>query len=185
MKTPTLIGLIGPAGSGKDTVRRMLEDLNFTGLAFADPIRQMLRELLLSNGIDDAYIDDRDLKEAPIPQLGVSYRQLAQTLGTEWGRSLLHKDFWLRLAAAYMQSLMQEGLASRFVISDVRFENEAAWIREHGGQIWRIERPGLAPVRVHASETGIRDIAVDLVIDNGGDLVQLADRVQDALGALA
>ncbi len=178
-----IIGLTGFAGSGKDTVRQMLEEQGFVGLAFADPIRQMLRELLTSNGISDDWMYERGLKEAAIPELGVSYRQLAQTLGTEWGRSL-DPQFWLRLAGAHMDSLTEEG-ETHFVISDVRFANEAQWVRERGGQIWRIDRPGLEPVRAHPSEHAILGIQVDQVIDNSGDLDHLADRVGQALEAFA
>ena len=183
MKTPTLIGLTGLAGSGKDTVRGILEDTGFTGFAFADPIRQMLRELLTSNGIDSAYMDDRALKEAEIPALGVSYRHMAQTLGTEWGRRCLGNDFWLRIAGAYMADISATADADPvpFVISDVRFNNEATWIRKRGGVIWRIDRPGTAPVRAHASETQMAFIDVDATISNSGSLHALRYEVCMAL----
>ena len=47
MTRPRLIGLTGYAGTGKDTVRQILEDqYDLDGLAFADPIREMLSVLL-------------------------------------------------------------------------------------------------------------------------------------------
>jgi predicted ATPase len=94
MTNTKIIGLTGPAGSGKDAVRDILEDLGLIGFAFADPIRNMIRGLLTDNGLSDDWMDDRNLKERIIPALGVSYRQMAQTLGTEWGRGL-RSDFWL------------------------------------------------------------------------------------------
>lgn len=175
-----LIGLTGYAGSGKDAVRAALEEhLGFIGFAFADPIRQMLRELLTSNGIDPAHMDDRALKETIIPELGVSYRHMAQTLGTEWARRCLHDDFWLRLAGAYMADVMDAAGDDnmRFVISDVRFANEAAWVRERGGVIWRVHRPGLEPVRAHVSESGMDDIKPDFVVHNVGTLEDLREIV--------
>lgn len=177
----TIIGLCGPAGSGKDTVRSLLEQHHdFAGLAFAEPIRGMLRELFASNGISEDFIDDRALKEAPIPALGTSYRHLAQTLGTEWGRQCMGADFWLNIAGAYLADLKAQGY-ERFVVSDVRFANEAAWVRAQGGVVWRVERPGLASVRAHVSEA--QDFAVDAVIDNSGTWGQLYDRVLAALFA--
>ena len=183
--TYTLIGLTGLAGTGKDTVRSILEAEGFTGFAFADPIRGMIRELLSSNGIDDAYMDDRERKETIIPALGVSYRHLAQTLGTEWGRCLA-PDFWLRIAGAYMDDLAWQGAqASHFVISDVRFENEADWIRKRGGVIWRVVRPNTAPVRDHVSEAGVIAIEADHVVKNLLDVDYLRGTVLDALKVLA
>lgn len=174
-----LIGLKGLAGSGKDTVRSILEDIGYVGMAFADPIRAMLRELLTNNGISDQYIDSREFKEAIIPELGVSYRQMAQTLGTEWGRSL-HPEFWLKLTGTYMDDIAGDFDGARkahFVISDVRFPNEAAWVRARGGLVWHVNRPDAAPVRQHASETEMLDIPHDLVINNTGSVADLQQAV--------
>lgn len=180
---PIIIGLTGNAGTGKDTVRQILEGQGFMGMAFADPIRAMLRELLLGNGIGDHYINSREFKEAIIPELGVSYREMAQTLGTEWGRSL-QADFWLRLASAYVADLEHEG-CTQIVVSDVRFRNEADWVRERGGVIWRVVRPTAGQVRSHISEVGMTSIVHDHIIDNSGDVDQLRITVERALGTMA
>lgn len=185
MKSKNIIGLSGYAGTGKDTVRSILEEHGAVGFAFADPIRNMLRELLTSNGISDECMDKREFKEAIIPELGVSYRQMAQTLGTEWGRAL-QPDFWLRLAAAYMADVERNSWndSLQFVISDVRFANEAAWVRAQGGVIWHVLRPGTAPVRDHISEREISLFDADRTIMNSGDLEQLRQAVVAAMGSL-
>lgn len=168
---PRLIGLTGTAGSGKDTVRRMLEEHHgYAGFAFADPIRNMLRPLLADAGQSDQWMIDSDLKETTIPALGTSYRHLAQTLGTEWGRSI-NPEFWLQIASARLDFLQDQGLR-HFVISDVRFLNEAAWIKLLGGEVWRVERPSAEPVRQHASEL-ISHINPDRIIDNSGTVEEL------------
>ena len=58
----------------------------------------MLEALLTECGLDYAHCFEPGLKEQPIPGLQRSYRELAQTLGTEWGRQLQGEDFWLRCA---------------------------------------------------------------------------------------
>ena len=183
MTTPNtpavLIGLTGLAGSGKDTVRNMLQDAGFTGFAFADPIRGMLRELLTSSGIDGRYMDDRACKEVAIPALGVSYRHMAQTLGTEWGRSLV-PDFWLRIAGACLSEQVELG-GTHFCVSDVRFANEAQWVRNHGGVLWRVTRPGTAPVRAHVSEALMAGFEVDHEIANDSGIGELHRAVEQAL----
>ena len=179
MSKTFLIGLTGYAGTGKDTVRDILQGEGFAGFAFADPIRAMLRELLTSNGISECYMDERALKESPIEQLGVSYRHMAQTLGTEWGRRLAD-DFWLRIARAYLDDMQAQG-ETHFCESDVRFVNEAQWVREQGGVIWRIERPQALPVRTHVSEAELYLFKADKTIDNSGSFDQLADQVHAAL----
>lgn len=181
---PIIIGLTGFAGTGKDTVRAVLEELGYNGLAFADPIRDMIRTLLSGAHIDEQYMDSRKLKEEVIPALGTSYRQLAQTLGTEWGRSQ-HPDFWLRIAGAHMADLTANAVRQPvcFVLSDVRFTNEAKWIRERGGMIWSINRVGVAPVRQHVSEDNIAQLVAeaDRAIDNNGHLDDLRTTVLNAL----
>lgn len=186
-KPPYLIGLTGYAGCGKDSVRALLEEHGYHGFAFADPIRMMLHELLTSSGISTDYMRQRSLKEAVIPALGVSYRHLAQSLGTEWGRCLA-SDFWLRLADAYMESVRTGAahIAPRgCVVSDVRFENEATWVRAHGGVVWRVDRFGVSPVRDHVSESAVATIKHDATIANHGSLDDLRRAVQRQLGVTA
>lgn len=175
-----LIGLAGLAGAGKDTVRDMLEnEHDFTGIAFADPIRNMLGALLAESGFSTKWMFQRPLKEQPIEGLGLSYRHLAQTLGTEWGRHL-QPDFWLRIAQSNIEHHRKTG-ARRIVISDVRFVNEAEWIKAQGGEVWIINRPGLAAVRDHESERQIAQIQPDRWLDNSGTLENLWTLVNDQI----
>lgn len=180
MSKPILIGLTGYAGSGKDTVRAILEERHdFDGIAFADPIRDMLTALLESMGLDNRWLTDRELKEKPIQGLELSYRQMAQALGTEWGRAL-KESMWLDIAAAKVAMYSQYN-SPGIVISDVRFPNEAAWIRAQGGKIWTIVRPGIEPVRAHASEDLIATLPYDYVIYNQGTIDDLPKAVEAAL----
>lgn len=177
MTKPLLIGLTGYAGSGKDTVRSILEHKHdLDGLAFADPIRDMLTALFESCGVKTDWMTERHLKEEPIPEIGASYRQMAQQLGTEWGRNI-HPDFWLKIAAAKI-AMYQHYETPGVVISDVRFPNEAEWIKAQGGHIWRILRPGVEPVRAHASEALIADLPWDYTILNNRT-------IDDLIGATA
>lgn len=176
---PKLIGLTGLAGTGKDTVREMLETYHeYTGMAFADPIRGMLSTLLDASDIGHHWMTERHLKETTIPALGASYRQLAQTLGTEWGREQVHPDLWVRITAARIaaitDSYIDRGLSAPcIVISDVRMPNEASWIKDQGGVIWRIERPGTQAVRPHESESWVNVLIARRVIYNHADLATL------------
>jgi hypothetical protein len=180
MTKPILIGLTGYAGTGKDTVRSLLEqDHDFDGIAFADPIRDMLGVLLDSMEIPRDWMIERDLKEQDIPSLGVSYRKMAQALGTEWGRAL-NSDLWLDIAAEKIRVCQQYGNPG-VVISDVRFVNEAQWIKAQGGLIWKIIRPDVEPVREHVSEGLIASLPYDYVIDNCSTVENLAMAVDSAL----
>ncbi len=64
------------------------------------------------------------------------------------------------------------------IIKDIRFENEAAFLRSHNGQIWHVVRDDAQKVNAHSSELGIAVSDKDVVIENNGTLEQLAESVE-------
>lgn len=167
---PSIIGLTGLAGSGKDTVADLLiSKMGGYTYSFANPIRAMLNA---GFGIDmnDPYWKKR--KEEPLPQFGKSPREMMQTLGTEWGRELVSDDIWLVMANI---KLMKHGFG--MIIPDVRFENEAAWIRDRGGTLLHVTRKNIEPVTPHSSEGGVKAIPGEIYIPNDGTLQDLQDLV--------
>ena len=173
MASPTLIGIAGPARSGKDTVANFIVAARGGyRYAFADPIREMVRVL----GIDMSEPYWQKHKEDVIPALGQSPRRITQTLGTEWGRDLINPDIWLILAK---QRLLRHGAG--MVVSDVRFDNEAAWVRKQGGLMIHLHRPAAAAVAAHASESGVERVPSDAMLFNTGTLEELQTAVRGLL----
>lgn len=173
-----IVGIAGPARVGKDTTANfIIAAVGGYRYSFADPIRAMIVPL----GIDmsDPYWQEH--KETVIPALGCSPRRIQQTLGTEWGREMIHPDLWVILAH---QRLLRNGPG--MVIADVRFENEAAWVRKHGGRILHLEskRPGIPKVEAHASEGGIEHHDEDMVLSNDGSLEDLQAAVRDLFNVI-
>jgi hypothetical protein len=149
---PLLIGLTGRAGAGKSTVAGYLENRwAWAQVALADPIVDMISALFDSADVPSGFMTERQLKEQATP-LGYSYRHLAQTLGTEWGRRTLHADFWTTIASRKVQQWQRQG--DDVVVSDLRFSNEAAMVEALGGVVVRIERQGLQPL---AGATGAHE----------------------------
>lgn len=176
-----LIGLTGRAGVGKDTVGAILSrNHGFTLTSFAGPIKGALNAM---HGWNSGHWEDRAWKERVLPELGVSPRRLAQTFGTEWARDLIHKDYWLLLAKERWSNYQLTakhtgGQYPGLVITDVRFDNEADWIRSAGGTIVRIERDDVPPVAAHQSESGVTPHCnSDAILPNNGSISALTNRV--------
>lgn len=172
-----IVGICGAAGAGKDTIAAWLaSNHGFRRIAFADPLYEMLE---VFTGLPEERLRDRDQKEAAIDWIGRSPRQLLQSLGTEWGRRHVADDVWIRLA-------LQRARQSLFVaIPDVRFDNEAVAIKEAGGFIWNVVRPGVTcldpSTARHSSERGIAPHLIDDVVLNDGDVQRLCGRVDAAV----
>lgn len=167
-KKPFVIGVTGKARSGKDTLSEHLYTrLGFdcNRAAFADPVKDMLKAI----GIDDI----EGYKEEVHPLLGVTSRKMMQTLGTEWGREAIGEDTWINLTK-------EKGKGKKFlVISDVRFENEANFVRENGILLHVTGRGGIKGF--HKSESGVKFQLGDFRIDNGYDIEYLFSQADTLL----
>ena len=158
-----LIGIAGPARAGKDTLASyMLDNLDgeWSRSSFADPLKAMLSVI----GVDTS--DDK--KAVTDDRYGVTPRHMMQTLGTEWGREMIHGNIWVEAFAR-----MNAGKC--VIVPDVRFENEADLVREHGVLIHLVGRGGIEGN--HVSENAIEFKPGDIVIDNSRDLVWLHGQV--------
>lgn len=163
---PLLIGLAGPARSGKSTAaEHLVGTYLLEHYAFADPLRDGLMAIFNLDPTDF----EGDRKEQPLAWLDRSPRQLMQSMGTEWARNTVHPDVWVKLAEQnldYMTNAL--GAVIGFVVSDVRFENEAHLIRRRGGTVIHIGRNDAKPVNAHISEAGVTVRQDDLILRNNG-----------------
>ncbi len=185
MKKLPLIGFTGKAGVGKDTAAsRLVHAHGYERYAFASPIKSMLGVL----GFPEHLFTDHVTKEAVIQDLGCSYRKLAQTLGTDWGRSI-HPEFWLIQAKRVYARVCRDEHAAGFVISDVRFENEAEWIRSEGGTVIHImgrETTVDGTAAQHVSEGGVLfHPDKDVLVGNSGTIGDLFKSIDATLQELA
>lgn len=176
-RLPTLIGITGFARSGKDSVAGFLRP-KYERIAFADKLKAIALTIdplvqvsceaprladisvccdiqrvswLLGHGADEGWLKEH-----------TNYRVFLQDLGNAV-RETLGKSTWIDAA------LRDRDTAKRYVITDVRYANEADAVRAAGGEIWRIERPDTGPANDHVSELEMVTYPVDHVIVNDLD----------------
>lgn len=169
-----ILCLVGRKGSGKSLIASHLQDTHgFKRIRFADPLKDMLRSL----GLNDREIDGSKKEEPSSKLCGATPRHAMQTLGTEWGRKLIHEDLWttiwkLRVLANRSRNIVAE---------DCRFPNEAEIARGLGAKIWLIDRPSSRQRDDHPSESEMANIVPDRTITNNRDKSSLIAAVDAAL----
>ena len=161
-----LIGLCGAKGSGKTFIAENMRDHHgATILRFADTLKDMMRVM----GFTEAHLTG-DQKETPSEVLkGKTPRYAMQTLGTEWGRQMLHDTVWVDILVA--KSKQVQGMV---VVDDVRFPNEIEAIHNNGGIVVWVDRESIYEEGdIHPSETSIQADHCDVIMDNTGAIADV------------
>jgi len=177
-----LIALCGAAGAGKDTAADMLPARK---LAFADTL---YAEVAAAWGVEQHVLRCRETKELSTELLAVDLcgdRGFREDFAKHW-QALPHSprqilQWWGDYRRAqdpdYFVGIAEQHALNGFgpcVITDVRFPNEVAMVRQLGGQIWQIKRPGYeAGGTGHASDTDGSEFEPDEILWNQNTLEDL------------
>jgi hypothetical protein len=163
-----IIGFAGRAGSGKSTACKILVSLGYEELNFADPLKVMVIQLIPGTPME--YLYDQDQKALPrdiqVSSLMLqallhdykiynltfdqdlyhfrNFRMVLQFLGDLL--KLHDPAYWVKLTMSKVQP------NKNYVIGDVRYDAEANAIKEAGGSIVLITRPGTNLNDTHSSE---------------------------------
>ena len=132
-------------------------------------------------------------------------RLIMQLLGTECGREIIHQNCWVNaLFSKYKLTkplglqghTWDEGKLPNWIITDVRFPNEAQAIKDRGGIVIRVNRGerecncglkesehdkvrhAFIPKEEHPSETALDGWDFDYVIENNGSMEELIKKVE-------
>jgi len=112
----------------------------------------------------------------------MTVRQFLQELGTDGLRNGLHPNTWVNsLMVDYDTESLRSDKKTNWIITDTRFPNEAQAIKDAGGIVIRVDRPGIKAINAHSSETGLDKWTFDYKIMNGSDIVSLMFSVNTIL----
>lgn len=123
----------------------------------------------------------------------LTVRGLLQKLGTEAMRNVIHPNIHVNALFADYKMGPHTGITRdlkypKWIISDVRFPNEAQAIKDRGGIIIRINRPEpmslRGDIKRHSSEISLDDWIFDVTINNSGSLLDLEETMKDLLYGL-
>lgn len=183
-----VVGLVGPKRSGKSTAADVLvRERGFVSIGFADALKDLALRV-------NPYIYEPPYETRPLDQIVEwrgweeaktlpSVRRFLQELGC--GVRDIDSKFWLDALERKIAAMSRE---ANVVIPDVRFENEAHYVRYCGWHddrvlLIRITRPGLDLSDQHASETEQVAIKCDVEIINDGTSAKLQSQVLTAVDA--
>jgi hypothetical protein len=104
-------------------------------------------------------------------------RRLQQVYGTEVCRVSFGSDIWVQLLE---RNVIASG-ARDLVVTDIRFDEEAAWIVAQGGQVIEVVRDGIGAANGHTSEKGIDPKYIFATVENNGTIAGLTSKLDDVL----
>lgn len=129
--------LTGPAGAGKSLAAKALLEGGWRREAFAEPIRAAVLALYPGWGVGHF---EQPLKELKCPRHGIAPRSALRTVG-EHAREL-DAEIYVRAMARRLGRLVDAGF-KHVVIDDLRLPLEARLVRDLGGRVIHIARPGV------------------------------------------
>lgn len=180
-----IVGITGKIGSGKSTIAQYLVDhFDFEEYSFAKPLKQIGEIFGFSQ--KQLYGSQQD-KLSLHPYWKISAREFLQKVGTDLFRQALPKiipeikdSVWVDLFKISYKN------DKNYVISDVRFLNEAQAIKEMGGIIIKTERFNTVvstemSETKHLSENELETIPYDFIIDNNKSYQIAAEQVENII----
>ncbi len=181
-----LIGLLARRTYGKDTIADYLvKNYGYQKVPLASPLKEACR--ILFNFDDEQLYGSQ--KETIDPNWGIAPRQVFQYLGTDVLRNDISKiipdikdNFWINNVKIQYKKALKQNPNTKFVISDVRFQNEVDIIQKLGGKVVKIERDLNIndTTDTHESEKSIDFINnYDILVENNGTLDELYMKVDE------
>lgn len=159
---PIFIGFTGYKQSGKDTSAALLfrqlphrDDTHYIPESFAGGVYAKVAEAFA--------VTVKHLKEVKTSPL---VRHCLQWAGTEDGRDVHGDDVWIDALQKRVSDTIVAKKRNLVFITDVRFKNEAEFVKLMGGSIIKVERKGLVNKDTHRSEIDIDHISQDWTLHN-------------------
>ncbi len=180
MSNRILIGLHGKARTGKDTLANHL--IKKHQLLRYGPSVRVKDTTAIMFDFPRWYLDDDAMKDMYDDFWGMTYREMAQKVGKESSRDVFGNDIWMRHVERQLIKIENGidmdsvGHARGIILADIRYANEAVWVKNHGGTVFFIVRgnaPKISGIEGHEGEAGLPLDLADSIIYNDGTIEDL------------
>lgn len=178
-----IVGLMGHARSGKSTLADLIQrhHKEYEQIAFATALRQAVYDTNPLIDVDGTRVQDAiDLygyEGSKSTKYGSEMRRLMQAYGTEGVRNNVSDSAWVDIVLGKVS----EG---DWIITDARFANEVEAVKDIGGVLLWVHRPGVEPVNAHSSESTVSSDDADFTIYNHGtpsDMMRQFNNIKNSL----
>lgn len=179
---PLFIGLGHYRRTGKDSFANYLlamlqgHGIKVVKRSFAWKLKDVCHQLYGWAGVQDAdyyeQVEHEAEREIVLPKLGMSPRDLWIKFGTPAVREQVYRRTWL-------DWLLQASTEDVVIVPDVRFPNEFEGIREKGGTLIKVVRPGYGPGPDVADQGLVGRTDWDTVIGGAGTMLSLQQYAND------
>jgi len=176
-----LIALVADKQSGKSTIANYIANqYGYQCMSFATPLKQAV-QAIFGFSYEQVYGDDKEILDS---FWQISSRQVMQWVGNELFRERFGQlapsigdQIWVRALERRLEG------AEKVVIDDLRYPNEYAMIKAHGGVIIRVSRGRSTDdlADTHPSEVISRSICADFVLTNDGSFTELYHKIDDLM----
>lgn len=167
IKRGLLIGLTAQKRNGKDLMGDyLINKYNFVRLTFADKVKKIAQ--ITYDFTDDQMDENKDKID---PYWNITPRDAFKEIGTFYRNK--DPEFWIKVVKKQYEEITDKCV----VITDVRYLNEAEFIRNHGGIIVRIVRPSIISSCEHSSEQELLSINEDIKIINDSTINDYYDKI--------
>lgn len=164
---------------GKSTCAKLLlshyrtqdSKLHTHQFGFADKVKALAHQMYVWGGLQDGiyYENHPELKEQILPDIGQSPRDIWIKFG-EFGRAICSKT-WAELG-------LQGRNCDILICYDLRDSAEARYVKDAGGYVVRVNRPGV-PIFDDSADCGLDKYADwDGYIENDGSLRDLNNKIK-------
>ena len=175
-----VIGLGGYAQVGKDAFANVLErHYGWYHTYMSSALREALEVL---NPIIYTTYDGGEFKTLRFKDVVDMYgyetakeisevRKLLQRMGTEVARNLWGENFWIERTSADLKKHINDGHA--VVLTGIRYFNEIEMIKDFGGSLIWVSRPGYSAINDHSSDNSLIEEDFSFTFDNNKRLEDL------------